>query len=159
MTKRSIRYWLLKSEPDEFGIDHLEAAANQTTSWSGVRNYQVRNLMRDVMRTGDQGFFYHSSCPEPGISGIVEVISDAYPDPTQFDRKSDYFDAKSASDTPRWLAMDVKLVCRLGRYVSLDELKANPGLEGLRALARGNRLSITEVSKPHWDLISGLGRI
>ncbi len=108
-----MRYWLMKSEPDEFSIDDLAAAKKQTTSWFGVRNYQARNFMRDQMKVGDLAFFYHSSCPEPGIAGIVEISAPAHADDTQFDRKSPYYDAKSTRDAPRWVCVDVKLKERL----------------------------------------------
>src|SRR6476620_2502575 len=135
-------YWLMKSEPDEFSIDDLAKRPKQTTAWFGVRNYQARNYMRDGMRVGDQAFFYHSSCPEPGIAGIVEVSALAYPDATQFDRKSPYFDPKATREEPRWFNVDVKLVEKT-RLVSLAELRAEPTLANLVTLQRGNRLSIT----------------
>jgi predicted RNA-binding protein with PUA-like domain len=150
-----MRYWLMKSEPDEFSIDDLAAAADRTTPWVGVRNYQARNFMRDQMRVGDRAFFYHSSCPEPGIAGIVEVCSTAYPDATQFERKSPYFDPKATRDAPRWLHVDVKLV-RKTRLVPLAELRAHPGLARMRILQRGNRLSITPVDPAEWSIITKL---
>src|SRR5689334_330903 len=119
-----MRYWLMKSEPDEFSIDDLAAAPNQTTAWFGVRNYQARNFMRDQMRVGDQAFFYHSSCPEPGIAGICAVSAPAYPDATQFDPKSPYYDEKASRDAPRWFNVDVKFVAKT-RLLSLDELRAH----------------------------------
>jgi predicted RNA-binding protein with PUA-like domain len=150
-----MRCWLLKSEPDEFSIDDLAAAKGRTTPWFGVRNYQARNFMRDQMRVGDRAFFYHSSCPEPGIAGIVEVCAPAHADLTQFDRKSPYFDAKSPREAPRWVAVDVKLV-RKTRLVSLAELRAHAALGAMRILARGNRLSITPVDPAHWAIIEKL---
>jgi len=147
-----LRYWLMKSEPDEFSIDDLAAAPNQSTEWFGVRNYQARNFMRDQMRLGDRAFFYHSSCPEPGIAGICEISAPAHPDNTQFDRKSPYYDAKSTPDAPRWFNVDVKFVAKT-RLIALDELRAHPELDTLRTLQRGNRLSITPVDPAHWNFI------
>src|SRR5437879_5183958 len=146
-----MRYWLMKSEPDEFSIDDLVRAKRQSTPWFGVRNYQARNYMRDDMRVGDRVLFYHSSCPEPGVAGIVEVSRLAYPDTTQFDPKSPYYDAKSTRDAPRWLHVDVKLV-RKTRLVPLAELHATPGLEDMVTLRRGNRLSITPVTADEWRI-------
>ena len=150
-----MRYWLMKSEPDEFSIDDLVAAPQQSTPWFGVRNYQARKYMRDDMRNGDRALFYHSSCPEPGVAGIVEVSRLAYPDTTQFDRKSPYYDAKSTRDAPRWFHVDVKLV-RKTRLVTLAELHATPGLEDMVTLRRGNRLSITPVTADEWRVIEKL---
>ena len=142
----------MKSEPDEFSIDDLIRAKNQSTPWFGVRNYQARNYMRDDMAIGDRAFFYHSSCPEPGIAGIVEVSRKAYPDTTQFDPKSPYYDAKSTRAAPRWMHVDVKLVKKT-RLVPLAELHATPGLEDMVTLRKGNRLSITPVEPKHWRAI------
>ena len=153
--RASMRYWLMKSEPDEFSIDDLVRAKGQSTPWFGVRNYQARNYMRDDMRVGDRALFYHSSCPEPGVAGIVEVSRLAYPDTTQFDRKSPYYDAKSTRDAPRWLHVDVKLV-RKTRLVPLVELRTTPGLEDMVTLRRGNRLSITPVTADEWRVIEKL---
>jgi predicted RNA-binding protein with PUA-like domain len=150
-----MRYWLMKSEPDEFSIDDLVRAKRQSTPWFGVRNYQARNYMRDDMRIGDRALFYHSSCPEPGVAGIVEVSRLAYPDTTQFDRKSPYYDAKSTRDAPRWLHVDVKLM-RKTRLVPLAELHMTPGLEDMVTLRRGNRLSITPVTADEWRVIEKL---
>jgi len=152
-----MRYWLLKSEPDEFSIDDLAAAKNRTTPWFGVRNYQARNFMRDQMRPGDRGFFYHSSCPEPGIAGIVEISAQAYPDATQFDRKSPYYDAKATREAPRWVNVDVKFVEKL-RLVPLAELRASPELAHMRILQRGNRLSITPVDPAEWAFVLKLAK-
>ena len=149
-----MRYWLMKSEPDEFSIDDLARARHQSTPWFGVRNYQARNFMRE-MRIGDRAFFYHSSCPEPGIAGIVEVARLAYPDATQFDPKSPYFDAKASRDAPRWMHVDVKLV-RKTRLVPLAELRTVPGLEEMVTLRRGNRLSITPVTPAEWRIVEKL---
>ena len=152
-----MRYWLMKSEPDEVSIDDLAAAKKQTTAWFGVRNYQARNFMRDQMRVGDLAFFYHSSCPEPGIAGIVEVSAAAHADASQFDRKSPYYDAKATRDAPRWVCVDVTLKEKL-RLVSLAELRAHPELASMRVLQRGNRLSITPVDPAEWAFIGKLAR-
>jgi predicted RNA-binding protein with PUA-like domain len=146
-------FWLMKSEPDEFSIDDLASAPQKTTPWFGVRNYQARNFMLKEMRTGDQVFFYHSSCPEPGIAGIAEVSSAAYPDASQFDRKSPYFDAGSKRDLPRWFNVDVRFV-RKTRLVGLDTLRKHRELSRMRTLRRGNRLSITPVTPDEWDFIT-----
>jgi predicted RNA-binding protein with PUA-like domain len=140
-----MNYWLMKSEPGVFGIEDLAKAPGKTAPWWGVRNYQARNFMRDQMRVGDQVFFYHSSCPEPGIAGIARVSKQAYPDETQFERKSEYFDPKASRDNPRWFNVDVTLV-RKTRLVGLPELRRHPELASMRVLQRGNRLSITPVS-------------
>jgi predicted RNA-binding protein with PUA-like domain len=150
-----MRYWLMKSEPNEFSIDDLVRARGQTTPWVGVRNYQARNFMRDEMRIGDRAFFYHSSCPEPGIAGIVEISKLAYPDATQFDAKSAYYDAKSRRDAPRWVHVDVKLVKKT-RLVTLPMLRAARGLEDMVTLRRGNRLSITPVTPAEWKIVEKL---
>jgi len=148
-----MHYWLMKSEPDELSIDDLGAAPGRTTPWFGVRNYQARNFMRDQMAVGDGVLFYHSSCPEPGIAGLAAVSSRAYPDATQFDRKSKYFDAKASRAEPRWFNVDVKLVKKT-RLISLAELREHVELAGMRVLARGNRLSITPVSAAEWTFIN-----
>jgi len=150
-------YWLMKSEPDEFSIDDLVRAKNRTTPWFGVRNYQARNYMRDDMRVGDLALFYHSSCPEPGIAGIVEVSRPAYPDASQFDPKSPYYDAKSTREVPRWMHVDVKLV-RKTRLIALAEMRATRGLEGMVTLRKGNRLSITPVTAAEWKIVEKLAR-
>lgn len=147
-----MRYWLMKSEPDVFSIDDLAAPPRQTEPWTGVRNYQARNFMRDEMRVGDRAFFYHSSCPEPGIAGIVEVASAAYPDATQFDRKSEYYDPKATRENPRWVLVDVRLVTKT-RLLGIAELRQHRELANMRALAKGNRLSITPVSPAEWNFI------
>jgi len=145
----------MKSEPDEFSIDDLAAAKNKTTAWFGVRNYQARNFMRDQMNVGDRAFFYHSSCPEPGIAGIAEVSARAYPDATQFDRKSPYYDAKSTRDAPRWMNVDVRLV-RKTPLVGVQTLRETKGLQDMVTLRRGNRLSITPVTPAEWKIIENL---
>ncbi|QDL37716.1 EVE domain-containing protein [Rhodoferax sediminis] len=148
-------YWLMKSEPGECSVDDALAAPNATVPWVGVRNYQARNFMRDGMRVGDGVLFYHSSCAEPGIVGIAQVASTPYPDPTQFDPTSPYFDAKSKPEEPRWLLVDVQ-VLRKTRNLALPELRAHEALEDLVVLRKGNRLSITPVEPQHWRVISKL---
>ncbi len=148
-----MRYWLMKSEPDEFSIDDLVKAPKQTTAWFGVRNYQARNFMRDEMQLDDLVFFYHSSCPEPGIAGIARVSSKAYPDVTQFDKRSPYYDAAATRDNPRWLNVDVTLVEKTP-LVALAGLREHKELAGMRLLARGNRLSITPVEPKEWTFIT-----
>lgn len=147
-----MRYWLMKSEPDEVSIDHLAAMPQQTVAWFGVRNYQARNFMRDQMQLGDGVLFYHSSCAEPGIAGLAEVASAAYPDATQFDPASPYHDPQSDLQHPRWLNVDVKLV-RKTRLLSLQEMRERPELADMRVLQRGNRLSITPVDPQHWQAV------
>ena len=147
-----MRYWLLKSEPDEFSIDDLAAAKKRTTSWFGVRNYQARNFMRDQMQVGDRAFFYYSSCPEPGIAGTVEITAQAYPDASQFDRKSPYYDTKASRDAPRWVSVDVTLTEKL-RFVPLAELRTHAELAHMRILQRGNRLSVTPVDPAEWAFV------
>ena len=146
-----MNHWLMKSEPDAFSIDDLKRKKREP--WDGVRNYQARNFMRDGMRPGDKVFFYHSNCAVPGIVGIAEVATDAYPDPSQFDPKSKYFDAGSSRDNPRWMLVDVKFVKKLKRTISLDELKGDPALEGMALLRKGNRLSVMPVDAAHWKYI------
>ena len=146
-------YWLMKSEPDECSIDMLAGLSGQRVPWSGVRNYQARNFMRDAMRIGDQAFFYHSSCAEPGIAGIVRVASGPYPDATQFDPASPYYDAKARPEEPRWVLVDVEFVTKTP-LIGLPALRAAPQLENMRVLARGNRLSITPVEPAEWRFIT-----
>jgi predicted RNA-binding protein with PUA-like domain len=148
-----MRYWLMKSEPDEASIDDLAAAPAATLPWTGVRNYQARNFMRDAMQVGDGVLFYHSSCPEPGIAGVARVASGAYPDPTQFDPASPYYDAKSTPAEPRWLLVDVGFVCKTP-LIALGTLRMHPELERMRVLAKGNRLSITPVADDEWHFIT-----
>ena len=150
-----MRYWLMKSEPDVFGIDDLAARPNQTEPWTGVRNYQARNFMRDEMQVGDLAFFYHSSCPEPGIAGIVRISKPAYPDPSQFDPASEYYDPKATRDNPRWFNVDVSLV-RATRLMPLRELRSRRELASMQILKRGNRLSITPVSEREWKAVEKL---
>jgi predicted RNA-binding protein with PUA-like domain len=148
-----MRYWLMKSEPDEFSIDDLVKAPKQSVAWFGVRNYQARNFMRDDMSVGDPVFFYHSSCPEPGIAGIAKVATKAYADASQFDKKSKYYDAAATLETPRWFNVEVKLV-RKTRLVSLAELRKHKALADMRLLARGNRLSVTPIEPAEWTYIT-----
>jgi predicted RNA-binding protein with PUA-like domain len=148
-----MRYWLMKSEPSVYGIDDL--ARDGTTAWNGVRNFQARNFLRDEMQVGDPVLFYHSSCDEPGIAGMAEVSKTAYPDATQFDKKSEYHDAGSRRDDPRWLTVDLKFV-RKTRLISLQELRKHKPLARMRVLQRGNRLSITPVEPAEWKFIMGL---
>ena len=147
-----MNYWLMKSEPEECSVEDALGAKNSTVPWVGVRNYQARNFMRDGMQVGDGVLFYHSSCAEPGIVGIARVASTPYPDPTQFDAKSPYFDAKSKPDEPRWLLVDVQ-VLRKTRNLTLPELRADAALEDLVVLRKGNRLSIMPVEARHWRQI------
>jgi predicted RNA-binding protein with PUA-like domain len=149
-----MKYWLMKSEPDECSIDDVLAAPQRITPWSGVRNYQARNFMRNEMRLGDGVLFYHSSCPEPGIAGIAEVASAAYPDKTQFDRRSDYYDPKAKKGNPRWFNVDVRAI-RKTRLLSLAEIRQQKPLEKMILLRPGNRLSITPVTEAEWNYITG----
>ena len=146
-------YWLMKSEPDEVSIDDALAAPDATVAWTGVRNSQARNFMRDGMKIGDGVLFYHSSCPEPGIAGLAEVASTAYPDPTQFDSKSPYYDPKSSQETPRWLLVDVVFKKKIP-LIPLAALREHEELKDMRVLARGNRLSITPVTEAEWRFIT-----
>ena len=150
-----MKYWLMKSEPDECSIDDVLAAPGGITPWTGVRNYQARNLMRDEMAVGDGVLFYHSSCPEPGIAGIAEVASQPYVDRTQFDRKSPYYDPKSSKANPRWVNVEVRAL-RKTRLVPLAELRRHKALKGMRLLKPGNRLSITPVTESEWKYIAAL---
>jgi predicted RNA-binding protein with PUA-like domain len=147
-----MRYWLMKSEPDEFSIDDLVKAPQQTTPWFGVRNYTARNFMRDDMRVGDGVLFYHSSCPEPGIAGLARVASASYPDASQFDKKGAYYDPKATRAAPRWMLVDVKLE-RKTRLMPLAEMRGHKALAKMLTLRRGNRLSITPVTEAEWKFI------
>jgi predicted RNA-binding protein with PUA-like domain len=147
-----MRYWLMKSEPSECSIDDVARAPNQTVPWVGVRNFQARNFMRNEMQVKDGVLFYHSSCPEPGITGLAEVVSAPYPDETQFDPDSHYFDAKSRREAPRWYLVDVRLVEKT-RLLSLEEMRSAPELATMRTLRRGNRLSITPVTDDEWSAV------
>jgi len=147
-------YWLIKSEPDAYSIDDLER--DGVEMWDGIRNYQARNTMRDDMKVGDEVFFYHSSCKEPGIVGIAKVASKPYPDPTQFDKTGKYFDPKSDKDNPRWCLVDMQFVRKTKRNVTLTEIKAQKSLDDMVLTRKGNRLSIMPVSKKHWNKILSL---
>jgi predicted RNA-binding protein with PUA-like domain len=153
-----VQFWLLKTEPDTFGIDDLERAPRKTTSWDGVRNYQARNMLRDQMQRGDQAFLYHSSCETPGIAGIVEVVKPGYPDATAFDRRHHHHDPDSDPDNPRWYMVDVRLVRRLPRVITLDELRkhAKQQLSGMVLLRPGTRLSVMPVTAEQWKFINSM---
>jgi predicted RNA-binding protein with PUA-like domain len=148
-----MNYWLMKSEPEVFGIAHLAESPKRTASWTGVRNYQVRNLLRDDFQKKDLALFYHSSCPEPGVYGVMEVTGAAHPDACQFDPKDEYYDAKSTRESPRWYAVDVTLKETFKHPVLLQELRASAPLQTLQILRRGNRLSITPVTPKEWEAI------
>ena len=147
-------YWLMKSEPGDYSIDDLER--DGTEPWDGIRNYQARNMIRDDMKIGDEVLFYHSSCKVPGVVGLAKIASGAYPDPTQFDKRSKYYDEKSTEEDPRWLLVDVAFTRKTDRVIPLKELKEHPGLKDFRLNMRGNRLSIFPVSKKHWNIVLGL---
>jgi len=153
-----MNYWLMKSEPSTFGIDDLAKKKNRTTGWDGVRNFQARNYLRDDMKKGDLAFFYHSSCEVPGIAGIVKVVREGYPDQTAFDASDDHYDAGSSPEAPRWYQVDVKLEKKFDRIITLDELRAhaNGKLKDMIVLKRGNRLSITPVTKSQFEFIASL---
>ena len=147
-------YWLMKSEPDAYSIDDLKRDGIEP--WDGIRNYQVRNMFRDDMKVGDKALFYHSSCKVPAVVGVMSIASKAYPDPTQFDPESKYYDPKSDPDDPRWLLVDVKFERKLKRPIPLTEIKDQSGLDGFLLTRRGNRLSVFPVDKKHWDRVLGL---
>jgi predicted RNA-binding protein with PUA-like domain len=155
-----MKYWLMKSEPSTFGIDHLARAKNRATGWDGVRNYQARNFLRDDMKKGDLAFFYHSSCDVPGIAGIVEVTREGYPDRSAFDAKDDHYDPESDPKNPRWYAVDIRLQTKFDEVITLEQLRAHAGdaLKDMLLLKRGNRLSITPVTKQEWAFINALAR-
>lgn len=148
-----MNYWLMKSEPNAFSIDDLVKMPDQTEHWDGVRNYQARNMMRDQMKIGDQAFFYHSNCKEPGIVGIMEVVREGYPDHTAFDPESNYFDPKSDPAKPRWMMVDIKYVRHTERQISLAEIKEHEPLENMPLVRKGNRLSIMPVTEQEWHYI------
>ena len=150
-----MQYWLMKSEPGEVSIDDLKNFPNQTVEWFGIRNYQARNFMRDQMNPGDKAIFWHSSCKEPGVYGIVEVISKVHPDTTQFDPASEYYEPKATTEKPVWWCVDVKFVEKT-RYISIQELRGYPELANMRVLQKGNRLSITPLSENEWQFIMNL---
>jgi predicted RNA-binding protein with PUA-like domain len=153
-----MNHWLMKTEPSTFGVDDFAKKPKKTAMWDGVRNYQARNMLRDDFEKGDLAFIYHSSTDVTGIAGVAQVVRAAYPDPTQFDRKSDHYDAAAKREDPRWFVVDVQLKRRLKRVITLDELRAHAddALDGMLLLKRGNRLSITPISAAHWDFILSL---
>ena len=151
-----MRYWLMKSEPSEFGIDDLAERPRKTEPWDGVRNYQARNMMRDEMKKDDLAFFYHSNCDEPGIVGLMRVVREGYPDATAFDPDDDHYDPKSDPKAPRWFLVDVELVRKLKRTIPLKELKAQRELAQLALVRKGNRLSVMPVAVDEWELILSL---
>ena len=148
-----MHYWLFKSEPDCFSIDDLSRRPKQIEHWDGVRNYQVRNMLRNEIKVGDQGFFYHSSCTPPGIAGIIEVVKNGYPDFTALDFESDHYDPKSTAENPRWYMVDVKFVKKFSRMITLEEIKQDPQLKTMVINRKGNRLSITPVTTHEWRVI------
>lgn len=152
-----MRYWLMKSEPDEVSFDDVLAAPDATVAWFGVRNYQARNFMRDAMQAGDGVLFYHSSCAVPGVAGLAEVASGPYPDATQFDPASKYHDPKATPESPRWISVDVRATGQ-GRYLPLSEMRGIPALDDMVLLQKGSRLSISPVTKPQWDAVVALVR-
>ena len=149
-----MQFWLMKSEPETYSIDDLKEF--QTDHWDGIRNYQVRNFFRDQMKIGDKAFFYHSNCKEPGIVGLMEIASEAYPDHTAFDSKEKYFDAKSDPDNPRWLMLDVNYIRHTKRNITLSELRDHSSIKEMRLLQKGNRLSVIPMTKKEWEYILGL---
>jgi predicted RNA-binding protein with PUA-like domain len=151
-----MNYWLMKSEPDTFGINDLKNRPKQTEHWDGVRNYQTRNMMRDDMKRGDLAFFYHSNCDVPGIVGIMEVVKEGYPDHTAFDPDDKHFDPKNDPARPAWMMVDVKYVRTLSRTITLTELKQKPELSDFALVRRGNRLSIMPVTQQQWEFILAL---
>lgn len=148
-----MNYWLMKSEPETFGIDDLMKRQKQTEHWDGVRNYQARNFMRDQMKKGDLAFFYHSNCKIPGIVGIVEIVEEAYPDFTAFDPQSKYFDADSSPNKPRWYMVDIRFKEKFSQIISLEELKHIPALNNMPLVRKGNRLSVMPVTEAEWKAI------
>ena len=154
-----MKYWLMKSEPDVYGIEHLAKEKDQTEHWDGVRNYQARNMMRDDMKKGDKVFFYHSNCDVPGIVGIAKVVKEGYVDFTAFDPKQKYYDPKSDPENPRWYMVDIQLVRKLKRVISLHELKTYPQIEEMPLVRRGNRLSVMPVEADQWKFVLGLEKI
>lgn len=148
-----MRYWLMKSEPTAYSIESLQRESKQTGCWDGVRNYQARNFMRDDMKAGDQVLFYHSNCKVPGIAGTAEVVREAYPDHTAFDPNEDHYDPKSSPDAPRWVMVDIRFKEQFDDVISLDSLRHNPRLKDMLILRKGNRLSITPVTKTEWNAV------
>ena len=148
-----MQHWLMKSEPSDCSVDDLAAMPKRTVPWFGVRNFQARNFMRNDMRVGDDVLFYHSSCPQPGVVGLAEVASEPYPDASQFDASSPYFDATSRAEQPKWYLVDVTLREKT-RLLSLQEMREAPELATMRVLRRGNRLSITPVTDEEWQAVN-----
>ncbi|GAB59500.1 EVE domain-containing protein [Rheinheimera nanhaiensis] len=151
-------YWLFKTEPEECSIDDFASAPDSAIVWEGVRNYQARNMLRDQVKQGDLVFIYHSSCKLIGVAGIAKVVRSAYPDPSQFDNTSVYFDAKSSPEAPRWVAVDLTFVEKLPAIITLDKMKSSAKLYGLPLVQRGNRLSVMPVTEPQWQSILQLGK-
>jgi predicted RNA-binding protein with PUA-like domain len=151
------RYWLFKSEPSCYSFEDLRKERGGKACWDGVRNYQARNFLRDEVRKGDGVLFYHSNCPEPGVVGIAEVVSEPYPDPTQFDPKSEYYDPQATRAKPRWWSVDIRAVRAFRVPVSLKQMRETPGLEGMWVLRKGSRLSVTPVSRAEWEILLKLG--
>ena len=154
----SRQYWLMKSDPDTFGLEHLARSSDRTTCWDGVRNYQARNLLRDEMRVGDGVLFYHSQVQPPAVVGIARVVRAGYPDPTQFDGRSRYHDPASDRSDPRWYAVDIRLESEMARPVTLPEMRETPGLEDMVLLRRGSRLSVQPVTADEWKIVRKLSR-
>ncbi len=152
-----MNYWLMKSEPDVFGVEHLKSRPDKTAPWDGVRNFQARNFMREMKR-GDLAFFYHSSCAEPGVAAVVKIVKEAYPDHTSWDKKGEHYDARSTPEKPYWYMVDVKLERQLKQPVLLTDIKACTALKNMRLVQRGNRLSVMPISEPEWNKILELER-
>ncbi|MBV8802210.1 MAG: EVE domain-containing protein [Gammaproteobacteria bacterium] len=148
-----MQYWLFKSEPTTYSIDDLIASPQQTTSWEGVRNYQVRNFLRDDIKVGDKAFFYHSNCNPPGVAGIIEIVKSGYPDNTALDKKSKYFDPKSTTENPIWYQVKVRFIKKFSHIISLEDLKTFPELKHMQLTRKGNRLSISKVTESEWNFI------
>lgn len=151
-----MNHWLFKSEPNAFSIDDLKNRPEQTEHWDGVRNYQVRNLLRDQIKVGDLAFFYHSNCSPPGIVGIMKIVQSGYPDFTALDPLGDHYDAKSTATHPRWFMVDVRFVKKFSRMMTLEEIKQHPPLKNMAVAKTGSRLSITPVSSGEWESILAL---
>ncbi|MCH1930558.1 EVE domain-containing protein [Shewanella sp. A25] len=153
-----MNYWLMKSEPDEYSIDDLRTAPNQTEMWHGIRNYQARNFIRDDLRIGDLIFYYHSSCKVPGVVGIAEVTSEAFPDPTQFNPESPFYDPKSTTEKPRWMSIDIRFVEKFEDVIPLTLIKSKPHLANMYLVSKGSRLSVQPVTAEEWQAVLMLKR-
>ncbi len=151
-----MNYWLMKSEPDTFSLEHLKKMPKMTSPWDGVRNYQARNFMRDEMRKGDLILFYHSSCPVPGCAGVAQVVRESYPDPSAFDKNSPYYDPKSSMDAPRWMMVDIQYKSSFNQVISLKRMREEPKLAQMKILQKGCRLSITPITKSEFDYICSM---